>query len=185
MRDGHKQEFARYLRKTMTDAEQALWWRLRKKQIAGCRFRRQHPVGPFIADFACIESRLLIEVDGSQHHACERDSRRDEYLRNAGFHILRFWNNEVLENMEGVCDVILRHLADTHPHPGFPPRAGEGDKHKAPEPSPCSLPCAAGEGWGGGPAFLSDASTPMHPHPGLPPHAGEGDTQRAGQRDKP
>ena len=172
MREGQKQEFARHLRKTMTEAEQALWWRLRRKQIAGSRFRRQHPIGPYIADFACIERKLVIEVDGGQHSGCEADMRRDEYLQRQGFAILRFWNNEVLENIEGVCDVILRHLADTHPHPGLPPQAGEGDKQRF-----CSLPCEAGEGWGGGSAFPPGASASTPPHPGLPPQAGEGEGQ--------
>jgi very-short-patch-repair endonuclease len=178
LRDTQKTGFARYLRSSMTDAEQALWRRLRKRQLAGCRFRRQHPIGPFIVDFACIEKKLAIEVDGGQHSECEADVHRDELLRARGFTILRFWNNEVLENIEGVCDVILRHLTDTHPHPGLPPQAGEGDRRKS---RSNSLPCAAGEGWGGGPAFRLDAPAPTHPHPGLAPHAGEGE----GQRSKP
>ena len=130
MREGQKQAFARQLRRSMTDAEQRLWQQLRRKQMVGCRFRRQHPIGPYIADFACIGSRLVIEVDGGQHDGCQAAAHRDEYLRLRGFEVLRFWNNEVLENMEGVCEVILRHLSGTCPHPGLPPQAGEGEEQE-------------------------------------------------------
>jgi very-short-patch-repair endonuclease len=132
MRDGQKRDFARQLRRNMTDAEQKLWQCLRGRQLAGCRFRRQHPVGPYIVDFACLEKQLLIEVDGGQHNGSRTDTRRDAFLRGKGFAMMRFWNNDVLENLEGVCDVILRHLGDTHPHPGLPPQAGEGDKQRIP-----------------------------------------------------
>ena len=125
MRDGQKRDFARQLRRNMSDAEQKLWQCLRCRQLAGCRFRRQHPVGPYIVDFACLERHLLIEVDGGQHNESRTDARRDVLLRNKGFAILRFWNNDVLENLEGVCDVILRHLGDTHP-PSRPSPAGGG-----------------------------------------------------------
>ena len=128
MRDARKIRFARQLRASMTDAEQTLWWRLRRKQIAGCRFRRQHPVGPYIADFACLEKGLLVEVDGGQHQDCAGDACRDAYLRDRGFVVLRFWNNDVLQNPDGVCEVILQHLSGPCPHPGLPPQAGEGDK---------------------------------------------------------
>lgn len=79
-------------------------------------------------DFACLEKRLVIEIDGGQHCESVADGCRDDYLRTRGFHVLRFWNNEVMVNIEGVCDVILRQLIDPHPHPGLPPQAGEGDK---------------------------------------------------------
>lgn len=127
MRDGQKRDFARALRAEMTDTENALWRRLRRRQLMGSRFRRQVPIGPYIADFVCLEKRLVVEVDGGQHNAGE-DANRDAYLGAHGFCMLRFWNNDVLGNVEGVCEVILRHLCDTYPHPVLPPQAGEGDK---------------------------------------------------------
>lgn len=109
----------------MTDAEQALWKRLRLQQT-GHRFRRQHPVGPFVADFACIAQRLIIEVDGGQHGS-ESDIHRDACLHRMGFSVLRFWNTDVLLNIDGVLQVILQRLSQAHPHPDLPPQAGEGD----------------------------------------------------------
>lgn len=79
-----------------------------------------------IVDFVCLERKLVIEVDGGQHQASASDRCRDASLQGLGFDVLRFWNNEVLGNIEGVCDVILRHVIDTHPHPDLPPHAGEG-----------------------------------------------------------
>ena len=127
MREGQKRDFARQLRGTMSDAERRLWQQLRRRHVAGFRFRRQFPVGPYIVDFACLQGLLVIEVDGGQHDG-QIDASRDAFLRGQGFEVLRFWNNDVLRNTEGVCDVILRHLRDTYPHPGLPPRAGEGGK---------------------------------------------------------
>ena len=168
MREGQKRDFARQLRRNMSDAEQKLWQYLRGRQLAGCRFRRQHPVGPYIADFACLERHLLIEVDGGQHNGSQSDAHREAFLREKGFVVVRFWNNDVLEHLEGVCDVILRYLGDPYPHPGLPPQAGEGAKQ---EPSP-----VYGRGLGEGPALRGKrfAAKP-HPHPGLPSQAGQGD----------
>jgi primosomal protein N' (replication factor Y) len=110
----------------MTDAEQALWTRIRFQQT-GHRFRRQHPIGPYVADFACIDRRLVIEVDGGQYASRQRDKRRDDDLRLLGYDVLRFWNTEVLQNMDGVLQVILAKLSwQTRPHPNLPPQAGEG-----------------------------------------------------------
>ncbi|MEO6365257.1 MAG: endonuclease domain-containing protein [Luteimonas sp.] len=118
MREGHKESFARHLRKNMTGAEQILWRVLRSRALTGFKFRRQHPVGPYIVDFACLQASLVIEVDGGQHCDSTSDARRDQYLRSRKFDVLRFWNNEVLDNIEGVCDVILLHLG-TNPHPAL------------------------------------------------------------------
>lgn len=94
---------ARELRANMTDAERRLWSKLRRKQINGHRFRRQVPIGPYIVDFACLASRLLIEVDGGQHGVdVERDIRRTAWLESQNFRVLRFWNSDVLGNIEGV-----------------------------------------------------------------------------------
>lgn len=107
MREGAKRERARELRRSMTLAERRLWSLLKQCQVEGLRFRRQHPIGPYIADFACLEVGLVIEVDGSQHQDDVGDDRRDALLRGQGFVVLRFWNNEVLANPEGVRAAIV------------------------------------------------------------------------------
>src|SRR5579859_3352090 len=94
---------ARRLRHNMTDAERKLWAALRDRQLNGIKFRRQHPLGPYVLDFFSEEHKLVVEVDGGQHadHA-ERDVVRDAWLNANGCHVLRFWNNEVLHNLSGV-----------------------------------------------------------------------------------
>jgi very-short-patch-repair endonuclease len=99
---------ARALRRTPTNAETRLWARLRRKQLDGCRFRRQHPLGPNVVDFFCAEAKLIIEVDGGQH-AQDTDTRT-RWLEGRGYRVLRFWNNDVLANPEGVLLVILEAL---------------------------------------------------------------------------
>ena len=126
MRDAAKRERARQLRREMTVAERKLWHALKGRQLSGHRFRRQHPFGPYIADFACLEAGVVIEVDGGQHQDSEEDLRRDGYMQVIGFKVLRFWNNDVLANPEGVCAVIAQALAERCPHPSLPPRAEEG-----------------------------------------------------------
>ncbi|MEQ1527421.1 MAG: endonuclease domain-containing protein [Gallionella sp.] len=102
---------ARTLRSNMTDVERLLWQSLRGKQINGYRFRRQHPIGKYIADFACVEQRLVVELDGSQHqNQLAYDEQRSLYLQEQGWRVLRFWNNDMLENFEGVLFVIAEHL---------------------------------------------------------------------------
>lgn len=94
----------------MPPAEQKLWARIRRKQLGGFRFRRQHTVGPYIADFACLEAMLIVELDGDQHgqgDAPARDATRDRYLREQGFEVLRFWNNAVYGEIDGVLEAIL------------------------------------------------------------------------------
>jgi very-short-patch-repair endonuclease len=100
----------RKLRNTMTDAEIQLWQRLRGRQIAGCKFRRQHPFLDYVVDFACLEKHLVVEVDGGQHLDNPRDQGRDKRLQEAGFHVLRFWNNQVLEEIDSVVEVIWEAL---------------------------------------------------------------------------
>ena len=91
----------------MTDAERLLWKHLRAKHIEGLKFRRQQPIDDYIVDFVCFENRLIIEVDGG-HHAVQKESdiERDAYLKKYGFRMLRFWNNEVFTNIQGVLEVI-------------------------------------------------------------------------------
>ncbi len=101
-------ERARALRRQLTDAEQKLWSILRLRKLGGLKFRRQFPIGPYIADFVCLERRLVIEVDGGQHAvtAKQEDAARTAWLQTQGFRVLRFWNNDVLGNPEGVRDAV-------------------------------------------------------------------------------
>ena len=105
---------ARELRTAMTDAERALWRMLRDRKL-GARFRRQAPIGPFIADFVCLERRLVLEVDGGQHAENEHDLARDAWFRELGDRVLRFWNHEVLGNTAGVSEAIYDALQDPPP----------------------------------------------------------------------
>jgi lysyl-tRNA synthetase class 2 len=117
--------FARRLRREATEAEHRLWSRLRARQLRGAKFRRQHPVGPFIADFCCAEARLVIELDGGQHaDRREADQKRTAALEAAGFRVLRFWDNEVFSNLDGILQRISEALDD--PHPGPLPRRERG-----------------------------------------------------------
>jgi len=107
-----KTRFARQLRRTTTDAERRIWYHLRDRRLGGYKFRRQWPLGPYIADFACLEVGLVIEHDGSQHADSPCDAIRDRYLQGLGFTVLRFWDNEALNETEAVCASILRWLSD-------------------------------------------------------------------------
>ncbi|WP_218628088.1 endonuclease domain-containing protein [Variovorax sp. dw_954] len=119
---------AKALRAVPTDAETLLWYHLRDRRPSGFKFRRQRPIGPYFADFACLEARLVIELDGGQHaDAVEYDQRRTDLIQAEGFRVLRFWNNEVLGQTEAVLEVILRALNENaDPHPNPLPQAGEG-----------------------------------------------------------
>ncbi len=102
---------ARRLRKTMTEAEKRLWWRLRREQMNGLNFRRQHPIGPYVLDFYCPFIQLAVELDGGQHNfiaAQRKDERRTNWLNAKGVTVLRFWNNDVMGNMEGVLLEVMR-----------------------------------------------------------------------------
>jgi len=105
------------LRKRSTDAEQRLWKRLRNRQLKDAKFRRQHPISPYIVDFVCLEKKLIIEADGGQHiEQRSLDKQRTAFLEAQGFRVVRFWNDEILTQTEEVLDVIFRALNDT-PHP--------------------------------------------------------------------
>ena len=100
---------AKALRKNSTDAESLLWQRLRRWQAEGTKFRRQQPIDGFIVDFVSFEKRIIIELDGGQHAENRRkDIERDRHLEGCGFSVLRFWNNDVLNNTDGVLEVIRR-----------------------------------------------------------------------------
>jgi very-short-patch-repair endonuclease len=104
-------DFARKLRKNLTETEQYVWQRLRNKQLNGHRFRRQLMMGSYVVDFVCCEKRLIVELDGGQHaENQEYDAARDEWLKSVGYRVLRFWNNQILEEWDAVQEVILKHL---------------------------------------------------------------------------
>jgi very-short-patch-repair endonuclease len=119
---------ARRLRRKATDAERRLWSRLRNRQLDGFKFKRQETMGPFIADFACVECKIVVEADGGQHNHGV-DGKRTAFLEELGWRVLRFWNNEVLQNTQGVLETIL----------------AECSERKAGKPSPCPLPRAGEE----------------------------------------
>jgi len=103
--------YTRELRQNSTDTERLLWSRLRRRQLAGFKFRRQHQIGLYICDFASLDGKLVVELDGSQHATrLTYDERRDHFLRSAGFRVLRFWNNDVLGQTERVVDTIYAAL---------------------------------------------------------------------------
>ena len=123
--------FARKLRKNMTDAERLLWQHLRNRELGGYKFRRQRPVGPYIVDFVCLEKKLVIEVDGGQHAGLvELDAERSDYLKEKGYRVMRFWNNEVLKEIESVLTVIRSSLDENvTPSPRPSPR-GEREEER-------------------------------------------------------
>jgi very-short-patch-repair endonuclease len=119
---------AQELRKNLTDAEQHLWRILKRHQIAGVKFRRQQPLGSFIVDFVCFERRLIVEVDGGQHaEQVPYDEQRTGWLEAQGYCVLRFWNNDVLANAEGVAEAIGNAVEQRSPPPtSILPRKGGG-----------------------------------------------------------
>ncbi len=113
MKKGREAVLARQLCLRATDAEKALWTKLRRKQLEGVKFRRQQPLGPYIVDLVSLERKLIIEIDGGQHNQQEikrSDEERTNWLKQKGYRILRFWNNEVLENIDGVLERIREAL---------------------------------------------------------------------------
>ncbi len=118
---------AKQLRTEMTDAERKLWHRLRAGQ-AGVKFRRQQPIGRYIVDFVCFEQKLIFELDGGQHaDAIEKDGARTQWLESQGFTVLRFWNNDIMNNIEGV---LMRILDALSPSPQPSPIKGEGENRR-------------------------------------------------------
>ena len=137
---------ARNLRSNMTDAEARLWRALRRDQLNGLHFRRQHPIGPFTVDFYCPSLRLAVEVDGGQHaeQVKQADDRRTAWLADKGIVVVRYWNNDVLSNLEGVLSDLLRHAerlaqAEKTPSPTLP-LSGGGREDAAPLPKTAPLP---------------------------------------------
>jgi very-short-patch-repair endonuclease len=107
------------MRLNPTEAEKRLWSMLRDRRMPSFKFKRQFVIAPYIVDFVCLERRLIVEADGSQHAESEYDHHRDAFLRSQTFSVLRFWNNDVLQNASGVFDAIYAEL--TSPHPPKPP----------------------------------------------------------------
>jgi very-short-patch-repair endonuclease len=127
---------ARKLRSRMTDAERKLWFALKDRRFQSSKFRRQVPIGPYVADFLSFESRLVVEVDGGQHAESTRDAKRDRWLAENDFRVVRFWNNDVLSNLAGVLTILAKELQATpHPAPRLrstppSPARGEGKKEE-------------------------------------------------------
>ncbi len=124
---------ARALRQSSPDAEKLLWRHLRDRRLGGFKFRRQYPVGTFFADFACVEARLIVELDGGQHfepRAVAADARRTQVLAANGFRVLRFDDRQMLLEAAAVLTAIHGWLQSNHPHPDPLPPAGEGTDTK-------------------------------------------------------
>lgn len=130
MRDSEKQSrvFAKQLRRKMPRSEALLWSYIRKSTLNGARFRRQHPIGPYIADFACVAAKLVVEVDGYTHwtpEQLEHDARRTKYLSEQGWRVLRVTTADVYDNLSGVWETIACHLPPPAASQPPPPQAGE------------------------------------------------------------
>jgi primosomal protein N' (replication factor Y) len=145
------------LRRVPTDAERRLWYFLRRNHL-GFKFRRQFPIPPYFVDFVCIEARLVIEADGHWHAAPGEHERRDAFLAGRGWKVLRFWNNDILQNQEGVFRIIMDAL-ERAPVSGrriSPPRSGR----PPPQPSPVATgegePRSGWEGAGTNPSTFGD-----------------------------
>lgn len=139
---------ARALRRRMTEAEKHLWFHLRGHRLGDYKFRKQAPIGRYVADFVCLAERLVVEVDGGGHQLqTSADQVRDRWLNANGYRVLRFWNNDVLGNIEAVLTAIVSELgAGAGPLPSPPPLRGrvqEGARASSPSPE-------AGKGRGGG-----------------------------------
>ena len=116
---------ARSMRRKSTDVERKFWWVVRGRRFGRYKFKRQHPIGRYIVDFACVEAKLVVELDGGQHalHTAY-DEMRDKYLKARGFRVLRVWNTEFLTNKDGVLETLLWQLKNP-PHPDLLPQQGE------------------------------------------------------------
>jgi len=126
-----QRDFARHLRQRQTDAENRIWYHLRGRRLCGLRFRRQHPVASYFADFACTELGLIVELDGGQHasrHGQWSDCVRTDVLAAHGFDVLRFWDNDVLINTSGVLTVIARRARQLQREQEMSPAACAGSR---------------------------------------------------------
>jgi very-short-patch-repair endonuclease len=124
-------EFAKRLRRNQTDAERALWFRLRDRRLAGWKFKRQVPIDRYIVDFLCADGKLIVEIDGGQHDQnSERDRDRTAALEAMGYLVLRFWNNDVIHNTEGVLETILNTVNQSRSEPPHPNPLPSGERER-------------------------------------------------------
>ena len=127
-KDKERAERARSLRRALTPAELTLWTRLRGRRLGGCKFARQEPVDRYYVDFVCRERRLIIELDGGQHADSPEDRHRDRTLCALGYRVIRIWNNDVIENLDGVLQRLLSELEKSPLTPTLSPQAGRGSQ---------------------------------------------------------
>ena len=126
-----KTGIARRLRRDQTDAERVLWFRLRDRRLAGWKFRRQAPIDRYVVDFVCADARLIVELDGGQHtERAEQDAARTAILQSMGYLVLRFWDNDVLANTDGVVETILNALQQRAPEPPHPDPLPSGERER-------------------------------------------------------
>ena len=125
-KDQKRNERARLLRRSLTPAELTLWTRLRGRQLGGFKFVRQEPIAGYYADFICRERRLIVELDGGQHADNPEDRRRDRALFALGYCVIRIWNNDIIENLDGVLQTLLFKLEKGPLTPALSPQAGRG-----------------------------------------------------------
>lgn len=147
---------ARALRRAQTDAEARLWFRLRNRQLAGHKFVRQEPIGPYIVDFVCRELKLVVELDGSQHAESAHDVKRDAWLQDEGYRVIRFWNHEVMQNLESVLETVFARAEEQQTSPRS---RGEAESRQRP---------GERQKGSGGPLL-----SPLTPHPNPLPVNGE------------
>ncbi|MGC2412935.1 MAG: endonuclease domain-containing protein [Stellaceae bacterium] len=122
--DHRSTRLARTLRRRGTRAEWVLWLAVRDRRLAGFKFTRQHPIGPYVVDLVCREQRLIVEVDGGQHADNQSDRVRDRYFASMGYRVIRFWNTDVLGNIQGVLETLKSEI-EAAPHPDPLPASGE------------------------------------------------------------
>jgi very-short-patch-repair endonuclease len=121
-----QREFAKHLRCNMTESESKLWRHLRAHRLNGEKFRRQQPIGPYVVDFVHFGARIIVGADGGQHNDSPQDKRRDAWLREQGFKVMRFWNNDIMSNLDGVLSTVLAAATVSPLSPAPSPARGEG-----------------------------------------------------------
>ena len=127
----HNVVAAKRLRRTQTDAERLLWFRMRDRRLDGLKFKRQMPIYRYVVDFCCSEARLIVELDGGQHNVRkEADAVRTKKLEELGYLVLRFWNNDVFDNIDGVLETIVSTAKQHSPEPPHPNPLPQGEREQ-------------------------------------------------------